>query len=190
MPRSSPFRTRSCSRGAVLPLALIFMVLIVILGLGAMRGTRTAMRLAMNDEVRIEAHENAQSLIEAVLARPDQNFSLSLPAGTQHRCFPAGLAADAPPLRAPFSCGPQIPAPELPADLTAHAYVEVYRESIGGQPTVGVNAVPGTGDSYQFRFARYRVTAGYERGAEGQGSAEVSQGVNIKLPSVEGMNLF
>ncbi|HUP92022.1 MAG TPA: pilus assembly PilX N-terminal domain-containing protein [Solimonas sp.] len=191
MPRSSRPCSRTRQGGVALAVALLFLVIITLLGLASMRGSRTAMRLALNEETRLDAQENAQSLIEAVLAKPETNFVLSLPADTQHLCYPAGLQANAPPMRAPFGCTAGVAAPLLPVGpLAAHAYVEVFRESIGGQPTVTVNSLPGSSDSYQFRFARFRVTAGYDRSAEGLGSAEVSEGVSVKLPSVKGMNLF
>ena len=64
-------------------------------------------------------------------------------------------------------------APTLPSDFALdHSYIEVFREDINGQPTVTVNAVPGSQDSYAFRFARYRITAGYDRSVDGFGAAK------------------
>ncbi len=186
-----PCNSPHASRGAALVTAMMFLIVITLLGLTAMGTTRLNLRMATNEELRVTAQQQAQSLIDAVLADTDANLALSRAAGMQHLCYPANMARDSAPLHAPFACASNGVAPTLPNNFVLdHSYIEVFREDINGQPTVTVNAVPGSQDSYVFRFARYRITAGYDRSSEGFGAAEVSQGINIKVPTVDGMNLF
>jgi hypothetical protein len=186
-----PCNSPRANTGAALVTAMMFLIVITLLGITAMGATRLNLRMATNEELRVTAQQQAQSLIDAILFDTDANLALDRGAGMQHLCYPSGLVGDSAPLHAPFACASDSTAPTLPANFVLdHSYLEVFREAINGQPTVTVNAVPGSEDSYVFRFARYRITAGYDRSSEGFGAAEISEGVNIKVPTVDGMNIF
>lgn len=106
-------------------------------------------------------------------------------------CFPEGLAASNP-LRAPFGCpdGGLTPPSTPSGALADRTYVEVWRESVNGQALVPATSVGTTGTTARVRYARFRVTAGTDRSAIGQGAAEIQQGVQIAVPEVEGIAQF
>ena len=54
--------------GAALATALLFLIVLTLLSLVAMRSGRVDLRLALNDESRMAAAQSAQSILESVLA--------------------------------------------------------------------------------------------------------------------------
>ena len=57
-------------RGVVLAVGLIILLLLTVLGIAAMRGSIFELQMARNEEARLSAFERAQSVIDAVIARP------------------------------------------------------------------------------------------------------------------------
>ena len=57
-------------RGVALAVALIMLLLLTVLGITAMRGSIFELQMARNEESRLSAFERAQSIIDAVIARP------------------------------------------------------------------------------------------------------------------------
>lgn len=179
---------RSRQSGAALALALFLLVVITLLGITAMRASQLSLKLSANEESRVDANESAQSIVDALLAST-ANFPVKATADTQVSCYTGGSS-----LGALFSCSNATLTPPATnsGKFTGHSYIEVYRESVNGSPLVTANAVSTEGSSYRLQFARFRITAGYNRAAEGRGVAEVQQGVYIAVPasSVTGVNLY
>lgn len=190
-----PHSTPTQQSGAALALALFLLVVITLLGITAMRASQLSLKLSANEESRIDASESAQSLVDALLAS-STNFPVLPATDTQVSCYGGGnnLTANTSPFFAPFSCssGSLTPPATKSGKFQGNSYVEVFRESVNGSPLVTANAVSTEGSSYKLQFARFRITAGYNRAAEGRGVAEVQQGVYIAVPasSVTGVNLF
>lgn len=178
--------------GAALATALLFLIVLTLLGIGALREARLSLRMAANEAHRVDALESAQSLVEALLADVDTHFPITAQADVQLGCWPDGLIAGAPPLRAPFACaGANLTLPPTPNDaLTSRTYVEVWREAVNGNPLVSAASIGSTETTARVRYARFRITAGIDRASTGEGVAEVVQGVQIAVPSVDGLNLF
>lgn len=178
--------------GAALATALLFLVILTLLGIGALRESRVALRMAANDESRVNALEVSQSLVDALLADVELNFPVAAAADLQLGCFPAGTVAAAPPLRAPFSCDTaSLTPPATPsAALSQQTYVEIFREAVNGEALISAASIGNTGTTARVRYARFRVTAGLDRTGRGLGAAEVEQGVQIGVPFIDGVNLF
>ena len=70
-------------RGAALATSLLFLVIMTLLGLAAMRSGTIGLRLSQNEGSRLDAQQNAQTLLEAI-----SNRSAFL------QVFPSGLIAE------------------------------------------------------------------------------------------------
>jgi Tfp pilus assembly protein PilX len=189
----SPLHRPHChhQRGAALATALLFLIVLTLLGIGAIREASTSLTMADNDASRINAIDTSQSLIDALLADTETHFPVTLVADLQMGCYPAGLAASNP-LHAPFACADGgLTPPSTPSDALAdRTYVEIWRESVNGQALVPATSIGTTGTTARVRYARFRITAGTDRSAVGQGAAEIQQGVQIGVPEVEGISQF
>lgn len=186
MSASSPPRRPSHQRGAALATALLFLIVLTLLGLGALREGRLNLRMAANEEARVNALETAQSWVDALLAELDRNFPVTPQADVQLACYAQGVPA------LPFACPTStLTPPQTPGDaLGRQTYVEIFRESANGEALVSAASLGTTGTTARVRYARFRVTAGVDRSGAGQGVAEVQQGVQIPIPFVDGLNLF
>lgn len=192
----------SCRRrkqtGAALATALFFLVVITLLGLAAMRSGTMGLRLALNEESRVNALESAQSLLEALLADAD-NLLIEPGSDYVQNCFVApALQAAVLAANQAFECPTGTPPPVLPPGaLQAHAYTLIRRESIGEQDFAPVSALRRGDSGERYRLASFTVTAGFDRtpasraaGAEeigGYGAAEISQGTYVKVDSIDGL---
>lgn len=161
-------------QGAALATALILLVIITILSLASLRNAATGVRLAQNAQLRVTAAEQAQSLVEEVLA-VDANTPIL--EGTDYEaCYDASSAA-------PFTCGSATAIQWPNARTRGDAYARVQRlapEDVPIQRSMGSSAT-------HYNAARYGITAGYNRAAEGLGAAEISEGVFRLKPSVPGL---
>lgn len=70
MPTYKPFKPASSQQGAALFMALMFLVIITMLSLSAMRSSVMELRMAGNAESKAAAMQRAQSIIDATVARP------------------------------------------------------------------------------------------------------------------------
>lgn len=179
-------------QGAALATALLFLIVLTLLGIGALREARLSLRMAANESYRVDALETSQSLVDALLADVDANFPVTQQADVQLACFPGNLTADAAPLHAPFACGTAtLTPPDTPNDaLDSATYVEIWREAVNGEALISAASIGTTETTARVRYARFRITAGLDRAPVGEGVAEVVQGVQIAVPAVDGVNLF
>ena len=185
--------------GAALATALFFLVVITLLGLAAMRAGRTDLRLALNEESRVQALQSAESLLEALLTDRD-NLAINPGSGYVQNCFIApSLNAAALLSRQKFECPSSLAdVSMLPeGELKTHAYTLIRRESISGSDFAPVSALRRGDSGDRFRLASFTVIAGYDRTRNSRatsasddgnfGAAEVSQGTFVKIDSVDGL---
>ena len=64
-------RTRRDQRGAALFTALMFLIVLTLISLAAMRSSTLEMRMASNDEARLTAFQRTQAIIDATIAVTD-----------------------------------------------------------------------------------------------------------------------
>lgn len=193
--------TNSCEhppaaqRGIALATALIFLVVITILGLVAVRSSTTELRLAHNAQVRVEALQAAQAVVDAVLANP---ANLPVSADPNYlRCYDAGAHGsqkDCP----SESAGLVLPAQEtvIAADAPAGecdpnaslfqsgVYAEAQRLPPEDVPVPGAFLT----SMDKFHMAAFSVRGQYACGNTGLGSADIEQGVLKLVPNVERIN--
>lgn len=178
--------------GITLATALFFLIIITLLGLTAMRAGQIGLKLSRNAESRVNATQAAQSVVGSLLANLGTNFPVNAQSNYQVSCYPSGLVLNTTPFYAPFSCATQSVLPPVTADnsYTNYSYIQIYRVGVNGQPFVTGSAIPGQGNTSRVKYAVFSVTAGFDRASTGQGVAEVTQGLDIAVPSVPGMNLY
>lgn len=168
--------TPSRQRGAALAVALVLLVVLTLLGIAAVRSTQTQLRLASNAESRTNAVQAAESLLETV-ASNSNNTPVDYNPDFRSCYLPARGAA-----AALFSCGSadsKIPlgSGNSNADTLAYGYAEVRRVL---PLFVSVNVMREAQTSArQYDFARYSITGGIDRSAEGRSAAEVVESVLI-----------
>jgi Tfp pilus assembly protein PilX len=64
------YKTERNQRGAILVIALIFLVAITLLTVSSMRSSKIGLHMAQNEESRIAAVQAAQALADAIVANP------------------------------------------------------------------------------------------------------------------------
>jgi hypothetical protein len=157
-------KTINLQHGSVMIVALVFLVVLGIMGLTSMQTSRLELRMAGNEQVKVSAQQAAQSLIDAIVADSTTTPVIGgvgyvLCTAGQPDCDLTSITMPAGPLQ------PEIAAQHLGAtgELTA----------IGPPPR-------GTGFSADFFEANhYRLTSTYDRSDEGLGRAAVTQGMVI-----------
>tara|TARA_R110000787_G_scaffold57455_11_gene131258 strand:+ start:362 stop:964 length:603 start_codon:yes stop_codon:yes gene_type:complete len=185
--------------GAALATALFFMVVITLLGLAAMRSGRTDMRLALNEESRVQSLQSAESLLEDLL-QSRENLVVYPGSGYVQNCFLTdNLDATVLENKQNFVCPTDTADASVLSDgpLKKYAYTLIRRESISGSDFAPVSALRRGDSGVRYQLANFTVVAGYDRtitsrasGAEEEGNfgaAEVSQGTYVKVDSVDGL---
>lgn len=164
--------TRPGQQGAALATALIFLIILTLLGLAADRSGRIALRLADNEQSRIEALETAQSIVDAVA---DDATNLPILNGVGYgSCFlsPASPDGTSPTPPSTFSCASS-DSSLLDGRYPYYTYVKTERLAPEKMPMQR-----GFGSSgLQYSGALFSVTGGYDRRGDGQSAAEISEGI-------------
>lgn len=174
--RSQPPR----QEGIALATALIFLLVITVLGLVAVRSSTTELQLARNEQTRVEAMETAQAVVDAVIAgtgnlpvRPGDDYLLCYDSGdgTQTQCTEgaAGLSLAGTGDSALFDKG---------------IYAEVRR--LAPETTPVPAALLTSMD--KFTAASFAVRGQYARGEAGLGAADIEQGLIKIVPRSERTN--
>lgn len=169
-------------RGVALATALVFLVILTLLGVFAMRASTTELRLARNEQARIEALETAQAVVDAVAAD-----SANLPINSDEdylRCFESantGTQTACPIEQAGLSLGP---ITDGSATATQREIFDngVYAEArrlppadiaLPGQTLMSMDKLSAVG---------FGVRGQYARGEEGLGAADIEQGILSLAP--------
>lgn len=175
-------------RGAALAVALVLLVVLTLLGIAAVRATQTELRLAQNAESRTAAQQRAESLLNVVLV--DRSYvPVNENPGERSCRLPAGGAP-----AAQFSCATATvalvldagdPSRQVPQDVIDYGYVEVVRQL---PLFVSVDVMREARNSARsYEFARYAITAGYDRSGEGMSAAEITESRLVLHPRAAGI---
>jgi len=166
-------------QGAALAIALLMLVIITLLGVAAVRATQVELRLSQNAESHMAATQAAESMVSFVAT------GANLPVNEDDlytACvLPAGIAT------ALFSCAnASISTATANTALQAHGYALLRRES---PLFVEVNVLREAELSAKdYDFARFTVTGGYDRSAEGMSAAEITVGLLRLHAKIAGVN--
>lgn len=159
-------------RGIALVTALMFLIVITVLGLVAVRNSTTELQLAHNEQSRVEALQMAQAVVDAIIAG---SGNLPVRPGTDYRiCYDSGAGTH-----------DQCPAEEATLTLATDedsslfdqgVYAEVRRLAPETTPVPGALLT----SMDKFSAASFAARGQYARGEAGLGAADIEQGL-IKL---------
>jgi len=166
--------------GAALATALLILIVLTLLGLAAMRGSRLELKLSQNAESRVNARQSAQAIADGIT---QIESSLAISSGPGYRACYRPESGEAQPDSLPFACTSSTLAAPADGGLHAHTYALAQREAPEFLSTATLRGAGNSGRSYD--YARFTVIGGYDHSSEGFGAAEVVQGV-LKLHAKSG----
>jgi len=155
--------------GAILVIALMFLVAITLFTVSSMRSTNIGLQMAQNEESRIAATQAAQALADAIVANP----SATPVVGT--RGFTSCTAGQAKCDRYDLPIENSILAGEI-----ANNHISARVERVGTEFRPPPRVVESSID--KFTSASFRVITTYDRVDEGLGAQQVTEGVLVLVP--------
>lgn len=178
-------RYQNRQQGIALATALIFLIVITLLGLVAIRSSTTGLQLTLNEQSQTEALATAQSMINTVMREPG---ALPVRPGTDYKLcyqFPMPWGGDTSPVLVTCpnkSQSTQSQAGQSPNDQSQnadHAYVKVRRLPPETMPPP-VNSLTSLN---HFSAVTFAVRAKYDRSKQGLGAADIEEGVMKIVPN-------
>lgn len=168
---------RGTERGAVLLVALVLMAVITVLAASIVRFSLSGLRVAVNEELRSDAFQNAQSLVDATLAVP-QNLLINSAVGSTN-CVSGVSGCTTNTLVLHDNAGNVVTSSNL-ADSGSSIRVRRIAPDVATPPrNTGYSAV-------KFEASFLEVDGGYDGTAGGWGKAHVSEGVTAIVPNYGG----
>ena len=156
-------------RGAILIIALMFLVTITLLTLSSMRSSNIGLFLAQNEESRIAAEQAAQALADAIVSTPASTPVVGTSGFTACTANETGCNRNDLP----------VPNPVLAGQVASnYMYARVERTGSEFQPPPRV--VETSID--KFTSATFSVTTTFDRTADGLGRQQVTEGVLVLVP--------
>ena len=156
-------------RGAILVVALMFLIAITLLTLSSMRAANIGLYMAQNEESRIAAEQAAQALADAIVANPGSTPVYGM------QGFTACTAGETDCDRYDLPAGDPVLETAVASDHIS-ARVERVGPIFRPPPRVVESSID------KFTSAGFRVTTTYDRMDEGLGRQQVSQGVLVLVP--------
>jgi hypothetical protein len=155
--------------GAILVIALMFLVAITLLTVSSMRSSNIGLHMAQNEESRIAATQAAQALADAIVANPASTPVIGTTGYTactagQMNCDRNNLPVD---------------NPILAAGIAAN-YISARVERTGAEFRPPPRIVESSID--KFTSASFTVTTTYDRVEDGLGRQQVTEGVLVLVP--------
>jgi len=155
--------------GAILMIALVFLIAITLLTTSSMKSSNIGLFMAHNEESRIAAEQSAQALADAIVANPS---STPVVGRVGFKFCTTGIA--------------QCDRNDLPVDnselayeiAATHIYATVERtgEEFTPPPRVTESSID------KFTSASFTVVTTYDRVDEGLGRQQVTEGVLVLVP--------
>jgi len=160
---------RHKQRGAVLIVALMFLIATMLYTLSSMRSSNIGLYLAQNEETRIAAEQTAQALADAIVSTPASTPVVGKSGYLS--CTPGESGCN----RNDLTVVNTTLANQVAAN---HIMARVERTGSDFQPPPRV--VETSID--KFTSATFRVTTTYDRVADGLGRQQVTEGVLVLVP--------
>lgn len=156
-------------RGIALATALIFLVVITLLGLVAIRSSTTGLKLALNEQTQTKALVTAQSMVTTVV---EKSTKLPNQSGESKVCykFPVPWHGDTSPN--------EVDCPIPNNGQGSRAYVIIRRLSPKATPP----PVKSLTSLARFGAGTFALRAIYDRSKQGLGAADIEQGVKRIVP--------
>lgn len=164
--QSSPPRRQ---QGVALAVGLMLLLVLTVIGIGAMRSSVLELQMARNEESRVSAFQRAQSLIDGTIANTS-NLVVSGEVGDV-ACLSKDVAPDVCDNGTVTLIGDLLTTPH---DLRSHVYVKRIGPSDGL-----VRAPRGLGFSVDFDAALFEVGSEYDARDAKLGRSALGQGVMV-----------
>jgi Tfp pilus assembly protein PilX len=163
------YKTEQNQRGAILIIALMFLVAITLLTVSSMRSSKIGLLMAQNEESRIAAVQAAQALADAIVANP---ASTPVVGTTGFTACTAGQ----------YGCNRNdLPVNnQILADAVAATHLKARVERTGTVFRPPPRIVESSID--KFSSASFRVTTVYDRVDDGLGRQQITEGVLVLIP--------
>ena len=155
--------------GAILVIALMFLVAITLFTISSMRSSSIGLFMAQNDESRIAAEQAAQALADAIVASPASTPVVGEPGYTACTAGETGCTRNDLPVNDPVL-----------ASAVANDYIQARVERTGTLFRPPPRVVETSID--KFTSASFRVVTTYDRIDEGLGHEQVTEGVLVLVP--------
>ena len=156
--------------GAILVVALMFLVAITLYTISSMRSSNISLFMAQNEESKVAAAQAAQALADAIVASP---ASTPVVGDTGYTACTAGETGcnrnDLP-----------VTDPVLASEV-ANNYLQARVERTGAAFRPPPRAVSTSLD--KFSSASFRVTTTFDRVDDGLGREQISEGVLVLVPN-------
>lgn len=160
---------RKRQQGAILVIALMFLIAITLYTISSMRSSNIGLYIAQNEESRVAAEQAAQALADAIVASPASTPVVGVSGYTA--CTPGEAGCDRNDL--------PVPNPIL-ATAVANNYVAARVERTGTVFRPPPRVVETSID--KFSSASFRVVTTFDRVDAGLGREQVSEGVLVLVP--------
>ena len=157
--------------GAILVVALMFLVAITLFTISSMRSSNIGLFMAQNDESRIAAEQAAQALADAIVASPASTPVVGSPGYTACTAGETGCNRNDLPVTDPVL-----------ASAIANDYIQARVERTGTLFRPPPRVVETSID--KFTSASFRVVTTYDRIDEGLGHEQVTEGVLVLVPKL------
>jgi hypothetical protein len=171
--------------GAVLFTALMFLIVVTLIALASIRSGVLELRMSLNDELSVNAFEQAQSLVDHVSATPAATPVVGGP--TFKRCTLESSETD---------CDLMVPKEEVVFDnFLRNRINDVTAESgeysVSVQRTGSADKPCPRGSGYSAKgtgCAPFRVRVRYDMSQQSGGNQEVNEGLLVLVSSKSGSN--
>lgn len=167
MTRLPKFRKRQ--EGAILIVALMFLMAITLYTISSMRSSNIGLHMAQNEESRIAAVQAAQALADAIVANPASTPVIGRSGYTA--CTAGQLECD----REDLPVEDSVLASEVSSN---HLAARVMRTGQTFRPPP--RATESSID--KFSSASFRVTTTFDRVEDGMGRQQITEGVLVLVP--------
>jgi len=155
--------------GAILVVALMFLVAITLFTISSMRSSNIGLFMAQNEESRIAAEQAAQALADAIVASPASTPVVGSPGYTACTAGETGCNRNDLPVNDPVL-----------ASAVANDYIQARVERTGTVFRPPPRSVETSID--KFSSASFRVVTTYDRIDEGLGHEQITEGVLVLVP--------
>ncbi len=150
-------------------ISLIFLIAITLLTVSSMRSSNINLRMAQNEESRVAADQAAQALADAIVSKPDSTPVVGISGYTV--CTYAEYDCD----RYDLAVTDSMLATAINSNFIS-ARVERTGTVFRPPPRIVESSID------KFSSASFRVTATYDRTADGLGYRQISEGVLVLVP--------
>jgi Tfp pilus assembly protein PilX len=157
--------------GAILVVALMFLVAITLFTISSMRSSNIGLFMAQNEESRVAATQAAQALADAIVASPASTPVIGTPGYTACTAGETGCNRNDLPVNNPIL-----------ASAIANDHISARVERTGTIFRPPPRVVETSID--KFSSASFRVITTYDRIDEGLGHEQITEGVLVLVPKL------